>query len=450
VRRLGLVLLLALFVGGSAADARHRPTDRIAFSGNSNIYVMNADGSGQTQITAAGQDASPSWSPDGTQLVFERGGEVYVMNADGTAPRNLTNNPASDVEPAWSFDGAKITFKSNRAGDSQIFVMNADGSGPTQLTFNVGNVQEPAWSPDGAKIVYNARPNPDTATHDIWVVPAGGGTPVQLTNHAANDQRAAWSPDGTKIAFVSERDGQSEVYLMDADGSDELKITNNAIAADYRNPAWSPDGTAMAWQNNNQIWVMDADGTDPLQLTTAGFNIEPDWGPKRPRLTVGKAGLGSGTVSGLGISCGTDCTELYRYETPVTVTATAQSGSRFTGWSGACTGLASTCALTMEATKVVTASFGRVVNGFLCTIVGTNGANRITGTSKRDVVCALGGKDVVRGRGGNDVLLLGAGNDKGYGDSGRDRLVGGKGRDLLVGGRGRDICRSPGDIKLSC
>jgi hypothetical protein len=273
---------------------------------------------------------------------------------------------------------------------------------------------------------------------------------VQLTNDPAEDRRASWSPDGTKIAFVSERDGQSKVYLMDADGSDEMKITTNTTAAEYLNPAWSPDGTAIAWQNADQIWVMDADGTDQLQLTITGFNVEPDWGPSRPRLTIGKTSLGNGRVTGPGIDCGTDCTELYRYETPVTITALALPGSRFLGWNGACAGLALTCSLTMEATRIVTASFGRVVNGFLCTIVGTNGSNRIVGTSKPDVICSLGGKDVVRGRGGNDVLLLGPGDDKGYGDSGRDRLVGGKGRDLLVGGRGRDRCIGRGDVRRSC
>jgi hypothetical protein len=221
---------------------------------------------------------------------------------------------------------------------------------------------------------------------------------------------------------------------MDADGSDELRITNNVDAAQYRNPAWSPDGTAIAWQND-KIWVMDTDGTDPLQLTTAGFDIEPDWRPRRPRLTIGKTGLGTGTVTGTGLDCGTDCTELYPYETPVTIAAVAVSGSRFTGWSGACTGLAPTCALTMEATKVATASFGRVVNGFLCTIVGTNGANQLFGTSGRDVICALSGNDFVRGRGGNDVLLLGSGGPQ------RDRLIGGPGNDACVGRR---------DVKRSC
>jgi Ca2+-binding RTX toxin-like protein len=455
VRRLWLFLLLALLVGGSTADARHRATDRIAFARSGNIYVMNSDGSGQTPLSASGQDASPSWSPDGTQLVFERSvagnGEVFVMNADGTGQRNLTNNPAADIEPAWSFDGTRIAFRSNRSGGvQQVFVMNADGSGQTQLTFNAGNVQEPGWSPDGAQIVYNARPDPVTATYDIWVVPASGGTPVQLTNDPANDQRAAWSPDGTKIAFVSERDARFEVYLMDADGSDELKITNNVAVSDYRNPTWSPDGTAIAWQNNNQIWVMDADGTDQVALTTTGFNIEPDWGPRRPRLTIGKGGLGTGTVTAPGITCGADCTELYGYETSVTLTAAALPGSRFTGWGGACAGLVATCTVTMEATKLVTASFGRVVQGKLCTILGTPGRNALNGSSGNDVICTLGGNDTARGRGGNDWIFLGAGRDKGYGGPGRDRLVGGSGRDLLDGGRGRDVCLDRRDIRRSC
>ncbi|MEX2464875.1 MAG: hypothetical protein WD428_03255, partial [Gaiellaceae bacterium] len=134
----------------------------------------------------------------------------------------------------------------------------------------------------------------------------------------------------------------------------------------------------------------------------------------------------------------------------VTLTAAALPGARFVGWGGACAGLVATCTVAMEATKLVTASFARVVNGFVCTIVGTNRGNRIVGTSARDVICALKGKDVVRGRGGNDVLLLGDADDKGYGGPGNDRIVGGNGKDLLAGGPGRDVCRGRGDVKRSC
>jgi TolB protein len=447
MRRLVVLLALMLLVGGSTADARHRTIDRIVFV-RSGLYVMNADGSGQTPLPSTGQDIRPSLSPDGTQILFERSQEIYVMNVDGTSLRNVTNDSAEDRDPAWSPDATRIIFRSYRDADddSEIFVMNADGSGVTQLTFNGSEDFTGDWAPDGSKIVFSSRR--DGGADEIYVMDANGANPQRLTTHPAYDYFPVWSPDGAKIAFVREA-ADREIYVMNAGGGPQTNLTNDAPEHDS-NPSWSPDGTALAWDSDGDIWIMDSDGTDKIQLTNAGTNAEPDWGPRRPRLTIGKAGLGSGTVTAPGIDCGTDCTELYGYEATVILTAAGPTGSRFTGWGGACAGLLATCTVTMEMTKLVTASFGRVVNGFLCTIVGTNGANQIVGTAKRDVICALGGKDTVRGRGGNDVLLLGAGNDKGYGDSGRDRLVGGKGRDLLVGGRGRDICRSPGDIKLSC
>jgi Tol biopolymer transport system component len=458
VRRLPFLLLIAVFVGGSAADARHRSTDRIVFmstrdSASGELYAMNADGTSVVRLTTnSALDTAPAWSPDGTQIVFEttRDGnsEIYVMNADGSGQRNLTNNPALDADPAWSPDGTRIVFHSTRDPDEdfEVFVMNADGSGVTQLTFNTAGDLTGDWSPDGSKIVFSSRR--DGGVDEIYVMDANGANPQRLTTNSDFDYSPVWSPDGTRIAFVH-GGFNAEIYVMNTAGGGQTNLSNDAPEDDV-DPSWSPDGTAITWESDADLWVMDADGADKIQITSLAANRRPDWAPKRPRLTIGKAGLGAGTVTAPGIACGTDCTELYGYEASVTLTAAALSGSRFTGWGGACAGLVATCTVTMEATKLVTASFGRVVNGFLCTIVGTNRANRIVGTSKRDVICSLGGKDIVRGRGGNDVLLLGAGNDTGYGERGRDRLVGGRGKDVLVGGPGRDVCRSPGDIKLSC
>ena len=469
VRRLGLVLLLALFVGGSAADARHRPTDRIAFAsfrdGNYEIYVMNADGSGPTRLTTTPlTDWYPAWSPDGTRIAFQRDQaalDLWVMNADGTGQTNLTNDgaTATDSHAGWSPDGTKIVFRTNRDGgsDSEIWVMNADGSGGTQLTFNSGAEQRPSFSPDGTKIVFASDSDGD---YDIYVMSATGGVATPLTDDAATDVSPAWSPDGNKVAFTSERDHiNGEVYTMNANGENETRLTTNTNVDEL--PTWSPDGTAIAWDRDENIWVMDADGTDQLQLTTGGDDFGVAWAPQRPRLTVGKAGLGAGTVTGAGIGCGTDCTELYGYEAVVTLTAAALPGSRFTGWRGACVGarMTATCTLTMEATKVATASFERFISGYLCTIVGTNGRDRLGGTPNRDVICSLKGNDIVRGGGGNDVILLGDGNDTGYGGAGKDRVLGHEGRDLLVGGPqrdrlnggpGRDRCLGRGDVKRAC
>ena len=109
------------------------------YSAHSDIYVMNADGSGTRKLTHnARQNAEPAWSPDGRKIAFRstRNGnrDIYVMNADGSGKRNLTRNAAWDSRPSWSPDGRKIAFVSNRDGRLEAHVMNADGSGQRSLT----------------------------------------------------------------------------------------------------------------------------------------------------------------------------------------------------------------------------------------------------------------------------------------------------------------------------
>ena len=129
---------------------------KIVFSsdrdGNSEIYVMNPDGTNQTRLTNNNtEEAQPSWSPDGTKIAFEsnRDGnpEIYVMNTGGANQVRLTNNTASDSDPAWSPDGSKIAFRSYRDGNSEVYVMNADGTNPVNLTNHPDNsAGEARWS----------------------------------------------------------------------------------------------------------------------------------------------------------------------------------------------------------------------------------------------------------------------------------------------------------------
>ena len=111
----------------------------VLHSSHSDIYVMNADGSGTRKLTHnARHNAEPAWSPDGRKIAFRstRNGnrDIYVMNADGSGKRNLTRNAAWDSRPSWSPDGRKIAFVSNRDGRLEAHVMNADGSGQRSLT----------------------------------------------------------------------------------------------------------------------------------------------------------------------------------------------------------------------------------------------------------------------------------------------------------------------------
>jgi TolB protein len=175
------------------------------------IYVMNAaDGSNQTRLStddANNKDYRPDWSPDGTKIAFTsyRDGnfDIYVMNADGSGQTNISNNPADDFGPDWSPDSTKIVFASNRyvITHHDIYVMNADGSGQTMLTNSSKDETWPSWSPDGTKIAFESDQD---GNGNIYAMNASDGSnQTRLTNSTANDCNPKWSPDSTKIAFDS-------------------------------------------------------------------------------------------------------------------------------------------------------------------------------------------------------------------------------------------------------
>ena len=262
---------------------------RIAFSndrdGNSDIYVMNADGSDVTRLTEnPGHDWGPDWSPDGQLIAFnnDRDGnwDIYVMNPDGSGVRQLTDNPGRDWSPAWSPGGQQIAFTSDRDGNSVIYVMNADGSGVRQLTDNPGYDADPAWSPGGGQIAFSSQRDGDS---DIYVMNADGSGVTQLTNHPGYDHSPAWSPGGGQIAFNNDRDGNWDIYVMNPDGSGVRQLTDNP--GRYGSPAWSPGGQQIAFTSdrdgNSDIYVMNADGSGVRQLTdNPGRDGTLDWSPQ--------------------------------------------------------------------------------------------------------------------------------------------------------------------------
>jgi TolB protein len=264
------------------------------------IYVMNADGSEQTNISNNSDiDSDPDWSPDGAKIVFVRfsiGGnsEIYVMNADGSEQERLTNNGNSDDSPNWSPDGTKIAFASDRDGNSEIYVMNADGTNPVRLTNNDAGDFHPNWSPDGTKIAFAS--NRDGFNNDeVYVMNADGSEQERLTNNdQAYDYYPDWSPDGTKIAFASNRDGNGEIYVMNADGTNPVRLTTTEFGGEEP-PSWSPDGTKIVFgstrdvripdstsgdTHNWEIYVMNADGSEQTNISNnPAHDLLPDWGP---------------------------------------------------------------------------------------------------------------------------------------------------------------------------
>ena len=215
------------------------------------IYVMNSDGSNQTRLTNnQRQDNYPEWSPDGNKIAFwssspNTGSNIYVMNADGSKQTQLINNFRYNIGHQWSPDGKKIAFMSvgySRTNLYEIHVINADGSDEMRLTRSKGGEGEPKWSPDGQTLTFTY--NGDGSTQ-ICTIKADGSERECLTKTIYYDNEPQWSPDGKKILFVSRRDvigddyiHSDEIYIMNADGSEQTRLTNNQLSD--TNPQWAP------------------------------------------------------------------------------------------------------------------------------------------------------------------------------------------------------------------
>jgi Tol biopolymer transport system component len=173
---------------------------------------------------------------------------------------------------------------------------------PTRILSNGTVAGDPAPSPDGAQIAFVVADYP-AAQADIYVVARDGTGLRQLTDDPTIDDEPAWSPDGTRIAFRSfrsERDG--EIWVMDADGSDQRNLTPRAGTAvvDFRRPAWSPDGSRIAYASTEGgdwgIWTMAADGSDRRQLTnTIDLDTEPTWSPDGQRIAFRRSSAEEGS-----------------------------------------------------------------------------------------------------------------------------------------------------------
>src|SRR3954454_4497623 len=168
------------------------------------FYVLFLLGALLVLLTGAGPAGAGFRGANG-KLAFENfrdgNAEIYVTNADGTGQARLTENPAFDGLPAWSADGTKLVFSSDRDGDFEIFSMNADGSGQTQLTHNdaqdsPGPFAGAGWSPDGTKIVFSTDRD---GNFELYTMNADGSDQTRLTNNDALDVNPSWSPDGRQI-----------------------------------------------------------------------------------------------------------------------------------------------------------------------------------------------------------------------------------------------------------
>jgi TolB protein len=277
----GAPRLLMKRVKANATTAWSPDGRTIAFDdGFGAVYVANADGSRRRLLSRNGH--APSWSPDGRQIALASNG-IWVMNADGSEHRRLTRRNGSDGRAGvsgdrrgglfWSPDGRKLAFLSDAGcgqGCHHLYVVNADGSDLQDLTPRVGGGPgrggvDPAWSPDGRRIAYVRLDSPG-----VYIVDPDGRGRRRLTRGSTWRYTApAWSPDGRKLAYGTDRTGNFEVEVVNADGTGRGNLTRNP--AYDGDPVWSPDGRMIAFVSNRDgryaIYVMNPDGSGQRKLT---------------------------------------------------------------------------------------------------------------------------------------------------------------------------------------
>jgi TolB protein len=239
------------------------------------------------------RNMDPAPTPDGRQLVyvsvFEGREQFFAMNADGSGSRRITSDAADHEDPAFSPDGRSIAF--TRIGDDgeRIYVMNADGTNARPITPAGRRAIHPSWSPDGRRLLYctddDLRP-PAKNDSEIYSIDLADGRATILVSGGVNTYPAL-SPDGRRLAFRKIVDGNSEVFVADADGANPRNLTRNPAFEGW--PAWSPDGGRIAFAGNRnssyQIFVMNADGSDVrLVANTEGRATAPRWFPDGKRL----------------------------------------------------------------------------------------------------------------------------------------------------------------------
>jgi Tol biopolymer transport system component len=257
----------------------------IAYTSGSNIDVITPDG---TVITTIASGQYPSWNADGSKIAYSRSGDLYVANADGSNEVQLTSGAATDREPSWSPDGAQIVFMREESGpptDRDVAVVDVATHTVTEIITGSFQAYYPAWSPDGTTIAYRSNQGGCASSFCIYLANPDGSGQTELVDSATflASSQPSWSPDSAQVVFVYDDNPDATIYdggiaVVSAGGGTPTALTDDA-ALNESNPAFSPDGVYIAFVRNGVLWRMEADGGDPaiFPATVVSTDLGVSW-----------------------------------------------------------------------------------------------------------------------------------------------------------------------------
>lgn len=278
--------------GGINGVAESRIFFVSARSGHKEIWAMDYDGQGQEQLTHLNSIAlSPRVSPDGSRVAFsglaKDSWQVFLYSLDLGRQVSFPHFGGDNFTPAWSSDGSKLAFSSSmHNGDPEIYVADSTGSGGTKrLTAFKGSDVSPVFNPKtNAQIAWVSG---RTGLPQIYIMDADGSNVQRITDQGYAVS-PSWSPNGLVLAFAWTRHygpgapGGQDIYIMDVASRQFRQLTHDSGRNDF--PSWSPDGRHLVFQStrsgSEEIWTMLADGTHQQQLTRSGKNSMPNWSYK--------------------------------------------------------------------------------------------------------------------------------------------------------------------------